>query len=102
MKKVLIIAAIAAGAYFLLGNKKTDDTVSEVEANSDFFTKYNNQVIADSKGYWMLVKDGKLFSPESLETLQAWQRANPDKPGVIEVAESIWETLAPSNYGGSF
>lgn len=59
MKKVLIIAAIAAGAYFLLGNKKTDDTAAAVtDVNTDNSLE-NYLLIESDTGYVFAVKNGK-------------------------------------------
>lgn len=103
MKKVLIIAAIAAGAYFLLG-KKTDDTATaELPANdTDFFTKYNNKLVVDSVGYWILVKDGKLFTPIDMASLQEWRMENPKNAVEIRLDFPVWEIYNQTKYGGTF
>lgn len=112
MKKVLIIAALIGVGYYAFGMKKEEFTpisdspilpIDEIdEIQESVFTKYNNQVIVDKDGYWMLVKDGKLFTPISLETLQAWQNQNSDKPSVVEVKESVWLTYSQTHVGGTF
>lgn len=111
MKKVLIIAAIIGVGYYAFGTKKDAAPISESpilpgneidEIQESIFSLYNNQVIVDKDGYWMLVKDGKLFTPISLETLQAWQNQNSDKPSVVEVKESVWLTYSQTHVGGTF
>jgi hypothetical protein len=94
MKKLAIALLVAGGLYYYFNRKKTDENTPEDEQQdvllTDVFKQYNNQVIVDIDGYWMLVKEGKLYTPKSLETLQAWQTANPTKPGVVEVKYPVW------------
>lgn len=108
MKKVLIIAALIGVGYYAFGKKKDAAPTSDspilpgLDIEESVFTQYDNQVIVDQDGYWMLVKDGKLFTPTSLETLQAWQNQNANKPSVVEVKESVWLTYGQQANGGSF
>lgn len=58
MKKVLIIAAIAAGAYILLSNKKADDTAAVTDVKADGNLE-NYLLIESDTGYVFAVKNGK-------------------------------------------
>lgn len=58
MKKVLIIAAIAAGAYFLLSNNKADDTAAVTDVKADGNLE-NYLLIESDTGYVFAVKNGK-------------------------------------------
>lgn len=105
MKKILIVALVAGGLYFAFGRKPKTAEVTEIpesDGENDIFTKYNNKVIYDKDGYWMLVKDGKLFTTPTLETLQAWQALNPESGDPVEVQSSVWLTYNATNYGGTF
>lgn len=124
MKKILLLAAAAAAYYAYKQQNQTKDEVDFTpdinpvpgpmpisdyldEANQAdiVFKMYDNQVIEDANGYWMLVKNGKLYSPLNENTLIAWQRQNPNKPGVIQVDFSVWEHFANNGadvFGGSF
>jgi hypothetical protein len=105
MKKLAIALLVAGGIYYYFNRKKTDENTPEKEQPQgllvDVFREYNNQVISDIDGYWMLVKDGKLYTPKSFQTLQAWQAANPLKPGVVEVKQQVW-VLNQDKAAGSF
>jgi hypothetical protein len=104
MKKLAIALLVAGGLYYYFTKKKDNDTAPEDEQPQgllDVFKEFTNQVIVDSDGYWMLVKDGKLYTPKNIEALQAWQAANPTKPGVVEVAQQVW-VLNQDKAAGSF
>lgn len=101
MKKVLIIAALLAGGYYLYSQNNTVDT-SDNPATTSPLDKYNNQLIVDADGYWMLVKDGKLYTPVDQASLTKWSAENPNQPTALNVAESIWLNYSNDNYGGTF
>ena len=103
MKKVLIIAAVAAGAFFLMSGKKSNSNAGTdaPEDNDSVFTKYDNRIVKDKDGYWILVKDGKLWQASSDNAWFDWLNANPTKP-LVEAAESIWLPYNAEFYGGTF
>ena len=104
-KAILVLAVLGAGyyAYTKYGkSEKLDPTDENAEIPNDIFTLYNNRIIKDKDGYWMLVKDGHLYSPVSIDTVQAWQKANPQNAEIINVQESIWLTYSSDKAAGSF
>lgn len=101
-KPIILIGALVLGvlAYnHLYGNTTSTTTTTTTD---DVFKKYDNQIIEDADGYWMLVKDGKLFTPTSITTVQAWQNANPTKPGVVKVNTKVWDTYGQAYFDGKY
>ena len=113
MKKILILGALAGVGYYFY-TKKTKEViappkeetfpipVSEPGLNPAIFDTYTNQVIEDADGYWMLVKDGRLYTPISIDSLIAWQKNNPDKPKSVKVTERVWINYGNTHQGGTF
>lgn len=104
MRNLAIALLVAGGLYYYFAQKKNDDTTEDEKAQTepagDVFRDYNNQVIVDSDGYWMLVKDGKLFTPTSAETLNDWFSANIGKEA-ITLKQQVW-VLNLDKAAGSF
>lgn len=116
MKKVLILAALAFGAYRFLGQEKAPATTPGPILEEDdapqgssqgapdaasFFRTYDKKVVIDAKNYYMLVKDGKLYTPTNIDSLVAYEKANPGSQ--VKVSFDAWEPFANSStVGGSF
>lgn len=103
MRNLAIALLVAGGLYYYFAKKKDDNTLGDElaqnELTGDVFRDYNNQVIVDSDGYWMLVKDGKLFSPTSAETLNNWFSANLGKEA-ITLKQQVWVLNLDKAAGG--
>lgn len=116
MKKVLIIGLILGIGFYAYSKTKTEElpnqsdgipteTEEDViagEDNSNILSRYENRIIADKDGFYMLVKNNKLFNPIDEDSIKAWQQANPTVADVLQVSESIWKIFSNSNYGGKF
>lgn len=115
MKKILFIAALLGVGYYTFANKKTETQEQENPgfepadetpidgALPAFFAKYNGRVVDDVNGKYMLILDGRLYSPKSLETLIEWQKRNPLMAETLKVAEEIWTAQNVNDYyGGTF
>lgn len=111
MNKKIILGLVIGGAlYYQFGRKKDEAETTEsqegspIVSNSDIFSKYENRVLADSNGYWMLIKNGKIFSPTDQNSLNTYAKANPSLP-FLTVNEDIWKYYAenfPQVFGGAF
>lgn len=88
MKKLLVLAVIAGGIWYFTQGKDASGEALELE--EDFFTKYNNRIVVDSLGRWMLVKDGKLAATRSTETIIAHQQKYPEFAEVINLDWDVW------------
>ena len=101
MKKVLIIGLLLGAGWYVFGGTKSE-TTTPIQPTGDIFQQYNGRVIADKDGYYMLVKEGKLYTPIDLASLQAWQRANPLVADTVIVPVSVWTVYSQEHYGGTF
>ena len=102
MKKILIPALILGAIYFAYKSNKTKTlpTNTNPTTSSDVFVKYNGHIVTDAKGYWMIIRDGKLYNIKQNGTVQDWLNANPSNQEVVTAPENIWETYVGTNYGG--
>lgn len=100
MKKILLLGGVAILAYTykdkLFGSSASGGTTTPQPESSDIFVKYNNRIVADATGKWMLIKDGKIYGPNGQASLDNWYAANPGKD-VIMAPEDIWVYYAQNN-----
>jgi hypothetical protein len=90
MKKAVIGLLVLGGLYFAFAKPKSATSVAQIdETNNDVFAKYNNRIVVDANGYWMIIRDGKYFGIAG-DTVQDWQNANPSNIEPIKVNEDIW------------
>ena len=89
MKKGLMIGAALLAIVGVAAASNTKKTTSDTSASEDIFVKYNNELVTDAKGYYMLFQDGKLYSAAESDLL-AWVAKNPGKP-FIQSPLDIWE-----------
>ena len=107
MKNILIFGALGLALYYgakaLKNPDKTevsdDMQLSEID---QILKKYNGYQIVDKDGYWMVVKNGKLFSPADEAAFYAWQKNNPEKIFPDTVPVSVWALYSEKYYGGQF
>lgn len=97
MKKVLLLVGIFAVGYYAFGNKSNAPANEMIEQNEDIFVKYNNRIVSDINGYWMIIRDGKIFSAKG-GTVQDWYDANPTNTEIVNAPEDIW--IAYNDYYG--
>lgn len=117
MRKFILGALLLGAAYWGIKqyNKQKNDTLPPVPAQpkanpspktvDDPLVRYDNRIVEDAKGYWMLIKGGMIYTPTNLDSIKAYQTANPEYAEVLKVPESIWETYnVPGStvIGGSF
>ena len=115
MNKNLILGLAVAGAlYWQFGRKKGEPEstesyegspiISPTIINGDTFAKYNNRVLVDANGFWMLIKNGKIYSPIDQSSLDKYSRENPNLP-FLTVNEDIWKYYSenfPKLFVGGF
>ncbi len=107
MKKgALLLGLLAIGgiAYAATSGGTANAQVGASDGGAqDIFTLYNDRILVDKKGYWMLVKDGKLFLPDGQPSLDRYFASH---PGVaqVNVDYDVWENYAdkPEFIGGNF
>lgn len=97
MKKVLLIGLLLGVGYYAFGKKSNDLSNENIGENNDIFVKYNNRIVSDINGYWMIIRDGKIFSVKG-GTVQDWYNANPTNTEVVNAPEDIW--IAYNDYYG--
>jgi len=104
MKKVLILLGlIAVGGYFYSTRKKDSNAVAgdePMQLQNDFFTQYDNSIVVDKDGMWMVVQNGKIFTFTDQKGLNAWQLANPENATPIVVDFPAWQQYAVNQSGG--
>lgn len=105
MKKALIVLALLGIGFWVYSkNQKPVTPILEDDANvilGDFYPQFNNRVVIDADGRWMLIKDGKIYAPTSIESFHAWQAANPTIAETITSTESIWNNNQ-DRFAGTF
>ena len=94
MKKVLIIGLLLGAGWYAFAGKKDAPADSK-----DVFVKYNGRIVSDAKGYWMIIRNGKLYSVKGTSA-QDWFDANPNNKEVLSVPENIWEIYSKEHFGG--
>jgi hypothetical protein len=103
MKKVLLIAAVAAGLYYLTSGKKkttTSNLPSNSTAQPTFLEQYEGKLVIDSKGYWMVIKNGKIFTFSNVDGWAKYAQENPQHSTPVKVNFPAWEQYATQQVGG--
>jgi len=101
-KKILLGVAVLGGALLYYRNKKGTETAEPGTVQESIFTKYNNRVVADAKGIWMFIQNGKIYSMGQA-ALDKWFLDNPGLD-VIQAPEDIWTFYAGTDmsvFGGT-
>lgn len=78
--------------------------VSNNEYN-DIFKKYNNKIIIDKNGQYMLVKDGKFMFPLNENAVKNYKKNHPIHAKEIKFTKKLWDwkTMIHGQYdGGNF
>lgn len=90
MKKVILLTAIGIGAYFLLtGKKEGADTSNN---SNDDFVRYNQKIVIDADGNWMIFFDGKIYTLENESAIGRFFAKYPGTP--VENNTSLWKHYA--------
>jgi hypothetical protein len=100
MNKLLIGAALL-GLTFVAVKAATPKNAAPSNENQlpiapanptsgDLLVKYNNRIVVDKNGYWMLIKDGRIYPPKDQASILAYQTANPQFKEVLKVTDDIW------------
>lgn len=106
-----IISVIALLLVYKNKTKKTsltpeglivDEGILDEIVNVDVFKKYDNKLVVDSDGYWILIKDGKLLTTKDVNSLNEWRKQNPEISQEINLVFPIWKVLANDTNTGSF
>jgi len=114
-RKLILALAIGGAIYYQFGRKKGEgstasDTSPDIimppnaDSGQSIFTKYDNRIVADMNGYWMLIKKGKIYSPTNQASLDSYVASNPGIP-FLTVNEDIWKYHSenfPEVFGGAF
>lgn len=104
MKKVLIFGAL--GLALFLGVKamnKPATTTTDSQGSDDIFATYDNYLLQDKDGYWMVVKNGKIYNPATDQDFFDWQTNHPGRVFPTQVPVSIWTVYSNTDqYGGTF
>lgn len=102
MKKVLLVGAGLLVVLGVMAAKKGKDQDGTQTVPADIFTLYNNTVVSDSAGYWFLIRDGKLWTPNGQASLDTFFAANPGR--YVKLDFPVWTNYAdkPEFIGGNF
>lgn len=101
MKKVLLIGAAALGIYFLTsGKKKTPTLPSNTTSQPTFFQQYEGKLVIDSNKFWMVIKNGRIYTFTDVKTWGKYAKDNPQHSTPVQVNFPAWEQYATQQIGG--
>ncbi|MBS1534964.1 MAG: hypothetical protein JST78_07790 [Bacteroidetes bacterium] len=91
-------------------NDFVDDYEPEIDSElkntfSEIFNKYNNKIIVDKNGQYMLAKDGKFMFPLTQFSVQNYKNQHPEHSKEIKFNKKLWDwnTMIHGIYdGGNF
>jgi len=102
MKKVLLIAAVAAGLYLLTSGKKktTTSNLPSNPAQPTFLEQYEGKLVIDSIGHWMVIKNGRIYTFSGVDGWAKYAQENPQHSTPVKVDFPAWEQYATQQVGG--
>lgn len=104
LKKVLLLGALIGAGFYVFGNNKSGSTTTGTQSGTDdVLSTYDNYLLEDKDGYWMVVKNGKVYNPATEKDFYDWQTNNPGRVYPTQLPISIWTVYANTDaYGGTF
>ncbi len=102
MKKVLLIAAVATGLYFLTSGKKktTTSNLPSNQTQPTFLEQYEGKLVIDSIGHWMVIKNGRIYTFSGVDGWAKYAAEFPQHNTPITVSFPAWEQYAVNQTGG--